>query len=82
MISLMAGGTLKGLSWVDNIPFIESVIMMRSYWVWRAIGGTLMFISHLLFAYNFYYMVKKRQVSLNKPAWQKETEQDKSKAYV
>lgn len=82
MISLMAGGTLKGLSWVDNIPFIESVIMMRSYWVWRAIGGTLMFISHLLFAYNFYYMVKKRQVSINKPVWQKETEQDKSKAYV
>ncbi|MDF9801374.1 cytochrome c oxidase cbb3-type subunit 1 [Catalinimonas alkaloidigena] len=63
MISLMAGGTLKGLSWVENAPFIESVIMMRQYWVWRAIGGTLMFISHLLFAYNFYYMVKKRKVT-------------------
>ncbi|GJM28387.1 MAG: hypothetical protein DHS20C17_10220 [Cyclobacteriaceae bacterium] len=58
MISLMAGGTLKGLSWVAGLPFIESVIMMKQYWVSRAIGGSLMFVSHLLFAYNFYLMVK------------------------
>lgn len=57
VISLMAGGTLKGLSWVEGLPFIESVIMMKQYWVSRAIGGTLMFVSHLLFAYNFYLMV-------------------------
>jgi len=60
MISLMAGGTLKGLSWVEGLPFIESVIMMKQYWVSRAIGGTLMFVSHLLFAYNFYLMVKQK----------------------
>ena len=59
MISLMAGGTLKGLSWIDGNPFLESVILMKPFWVWRAVGGTLMFISHLVFAYNFYYMVKK-----------------------
>lgn len=59
MISLMAGGTLKGLSWVEGLPFIESVIMMKQYWVSRAIGGTLMFVSHLLFGYNFYLMVRK-----------------------
>ncbi|MGV8814559.1 MAG: cbb3-type cytochrome c oxidase subunit I [Gelidibacter sp.] len=58
MMSLMAGGTYKGLSWIDSNPFIESVILMRPYWVWRAIGGSLMFTSHLVFAYNFYYMVK------------------------
>lgn len=58
MISLMAGGTYKGLSWIEGDPFIESVILMKPYWVWRAIGGTLMFISHLVFVYNFYYMVK------------------------
>ncbi|WP_373522856.1 cbb3-type cytochrome c oxidase subunit I [Aquiflexum sp.] len=57
-ISLMAGGTLKGLSWVEGLPFIESVIMMKQYWVSRAIGGTLMFISHLIFAYNIYLMVR------------------------
>lgn len=59
MVSLMAGGTLRGLSWIDGNPFLESVVLMKPYWVWRAVGGTLMFLSHLVFAYNFYYMVKK-----------------------
>jgi len=58
MISLMTGGTLKGLSWIEENPFIESVVLMREYWVWRAVGGTMMFISHIVFAYNFYIMVK------------------------
>lgn len=58
MISLMAGGTLRGLSWMENEPFIESVILMRPYWVWRAIGGSLMLASHLMFAFNFWIMVK------------------------
>ena len=62
MISLMAGGTLKGLSWIEGVPFIESVIMMKQYWVSRAIGGTLMFISHLLFAYNFYLMISEKHM--------------------
>ncbi|MCX7547310.1 cbb3-type cytochrome c oxidase subunit I [Xanthomarina sp. F1114] len=61
MISLMAGGTYKGLSWIEGEAFIESVILMKPYWVWRAVGGSLMFISHLVFAYNFYYMVKDYQ---------------------
>lgn len=58
MISLMAGGTLKGLSWIEGESFIESVILMKPYWVWRAIGGTLMFLSHIIFAYNFYIMAR------------------------
>lgn len=62
MISLMVGGTLKGLSWIEGNPFIESVILMNEYWIWRAIGGSLMFISHLIFGYNFYMMVKKRRM--------------------
>lgn len=61
MTSMMAGGTLKGLSWIEGNAFIESVTLMKSYWVWRAIGGSLMFLSHLLFAYNFYTMVKKEK---------------------
>ncbi len=63
MISMMAGGTLKGLSWIEGKYFIESVILMKPYWVWRAIGGSLMFISHLMFAYNFYVMIKQPQAS-------------------
>ncbi len=61
MISLMAGGTLKGLSWIAGNAFIESVSLMKPYWIWRAIGGSLMFLSHLVFAYNFHTMIKKEK---------------------
>lgn len=60
MVSLMAGGTLKGLSWIEGNAFMESVILMKSFWIWRAIGGSLMFFSHIVFACNFYSMVKKK----------------------
>lgn len=63
-VSLMIGGTYKGLSWIEGAPFIESVILMKPYYVWRAIGGTLMFISHLIFAYNIYYIIKGRVKSM------------------
>lgn len=66
MISMMAGGTLKGLSWIEGKYFIESVTLMKPYWVWRAIGGSLMFISHLIFAYNFYIMTRKPIVVMDK----------------
>ncbi len=56
-IPLMYGGTLRGLAWLNGQPFIESVSLMMPYWLWRAIGGTLMWLSHLIFAYNFYKMV-------------------------
>jgi cytochrome c oxidase cbb3-type subunit 1 len=59
-VPLMYGATLRGLEWMDLEPFIDSVEMMFPYWLWRAIGGSLMWLSHLLFAYNFYVMVKKR----------------------
>lgn len=56
-LPLMYGGTLRGLAWLNGQPFIESVTLMMPYWLWRAIGGTLMWLSHLIFAYNFYKMV-------------------------
>ncbi|MDI1322756.1 MAG: cbb3-type cytochrome c oxidase subunit I [Algoriphagus sp.] len=59
MVSLMTGGTLRGLSWIEGEPFINSVILMQPFWVWRAVGGSLMLVSHLVFAYNFYEMAKK-----------------------
>jgi cytochrome c oxidase cbb3-type subunit I len=57
-IPLMIGGTLKGMAWMEGRSFIESVTLMAPYWLWRAIGGTLMWISHIIFAINFYKMVK------------------------
>lgn len=59
-VPLMYGSTLKGLMWMDGKPFIDSVAMMTPFWLWRAIGGSLMWISHILFAYNFYTMIKKQ----------------------
>jgi cytochrome c oxidase cbb3-type subunit 1 len=32
---------------------------MAPYWLWRAIGGSLMWLSHIFFAYNFYKMISK-----------------------
>ncbi|WP_299255616.1 cbb3-type cytochrome c oxidase subunit I [uncultured Aquimarina sp.] len=63
MISMMAGGTLKGLSWIEGNPFIESVILMENFWVWRAVGGSLMFVSHIIFGYNFYLMIQKKKIA-------------------
>lgn len=56
-IPLMYGSTLKGLMWMAGKPFIDSVVMMAPYWLWRAIGGSLMWLSHLFFAYNLYRMI-------------------------
>lgn len=68
-VPLMIGGTLKGIMWMDGLPFMDSVIMMAPYWLWRAIGGTLMWISHFVFAYNIYKMIKPRTtVNVNEEA--------------
>lgn len=59
---LMYGSTLRGLMWMEGTEsFIESVELMAPYWLWRAIGGSLMWLSHILFAYNFYVMVKRKE---------------------
>jgi cytochrome c oxidase cbb3-type subunit 1 len=58
-IPLMVGGTIKGMMWMEGKPFLDSVVMMFDYWIWRAIGGSLMFVSHLIYFYNFYKMTTK-----------------------
>ncbi len=70
-VPLSIGGTLRGLMWMDQQPFIDSVVVMFDYWVWRAIGGSLMFLSHFFFAYNFYKMVSKdiEVIDVNKEAY-------------
>lgn len=55
-IPLMVGGTVRGTMWMNGEPFINSVVKMFDYWLWRAIGGSLMFISHIIFLYNYYKM--------------------------
>lgn len=58
-VPLMIGSTLKGLLWLNGKPFMEGVVLMAPYWLWRAIGGSLMWLSHIFFAYNMYRMYKR-----------------------
>jgi len=56
-IPLMYGSTMRGWMWVHGKPFIDTVTYMAPYWLWRAIGGSLMWLSHIFFAYNIYRML-------------------------
>jgi cytochrome c oxidase cbb3-type subunit I len=56
VISLSVGGTVQGLDWIHGLPFIQSVADMQSYWVWRGVGGSLMFLSHVAFGWNVWRM--------------------------
>jgi len=56
--ALMIGGTYRGLSWIEGLPFIDSVVLMVPYWLWRAIGGSFMFFSHIIFWYNLHLVYK------------------------
>jgi cytochrome c oxidase cbb3-type subunit 1 len=56
VIALSIGGTVQGLDWIQGSPFIQSVVDMQSYYVWRGVGGLLMFLSHLVFAWNVWAM--------------------------
>lgn len=68
-IPLMIGGTMRGVMWMNGKPFIDSVSAMAPYWLWRAIGGTLMWASHLIFAYNMYKMIRpSNTVNINEEA--------------
>lgn len=57
-VPLMIGSTIRGVEWMEGKPFIDTVANMAPYWVWRAIGGSLMWGSHLVFAYNLYSMTR------------------------
>jgi cytochrome c oxidase cbb3-type subunit 1 len=56
VISLSIGGTIQGLDWVRELPFIQSVVDMQPYYIWRGIGGALMFLSHIVFVWNVWRM--------------------------
>lgn len=76
-IPLMLGGTLRGLMWMKAQPFIDSVVLMGPYWLWRAIGGSLMWVAHLVFAFNMYRMIVPRNtVNINEMALKKLSTED------
>lgn len=56
VLALSVGGTLQGLTWASGDPFIASVDAVAPYWVARAVAGSMMFLAHLMFAYNVWKM--------------------------
>jgi cbb3-type cytochrome oxidase subunit 1 len=58
MVSLWLGGLIQGQQWLTGgIPFIESVRAMTPYFGWRLVGGLLIGIGQLIFAYNVWRTV-------------------------
>lgn len=56
VLALSVAGTLQGMTWASGDPFIASVDAAAPYWVARAVAGSLMFLSHIIFAYNVWAM--------------------------
>jgi cytochrome c oxidase cbb3-type subunit 1 len=58
VVALSIAGIVQGTSWASGSPFIASVQAASPYWAFRAVAGSMMFVSHLIFAYNVYVMVR------------------------
>jgi len=59
--ALSIGGVLQGLAMLDpEVPFIDTVQLTLPYLHARSVGGTLMTIAHLIFAYNVAELVLAR----------------------
>jgi cytochrome c oxidase cbb3-type subunit 1 len=58
VLTLSIAGTIQGLTWASGDPFIASVEAAQPLWLGRAIGGSMMFLSHIVFAYNVWKMTR------------------------
>jgi cbb3-type cytochrome oxidase subunit 1 len=59
MLTLFAAGLVQGQNWMTGgIPFLETVRAMNPYFFARLIGGALMVLGQLVFAYNIYRSVR------------------------
>jgi cytochrome c oxidase cbb3-type subunit 1 len=66
--TLSVAGTIQGLTWASGDPFIASVEAAQPLWLGRAIGGTMMFLSHIVFAYNVWKMTTAGATTLERNA--------------
>jgi len=58
LITLSIGGVLQGLALLDPArPFMESVTVTLPWLQGRSLGGALMTLGHLVFAFHFALMV-------------------------
>jgi cytochrome c oxidase cbb3-type subunit 1 len=49
VVSMTVAGTIQGLRWGAELPFVESLYGIQPYMLWRLIGGSLMAASHVVF---------------------------------
>jgi cytochrome c oxidase cbb3-type subunit 1 len=49
IVPLWLGGSEQGAAWIRGLPFMDSVRTVMPHMVWRAVGGTFMFLSHMIF---------------------------------
>jgi cytochrome c oxidase cbb3-type subunit 1 len=61
VLALSIGGTVQGLDWAKGAPFMQSVVDLAPYWLWRTIGGWFMFLGHVVFAWNVWTMTYRRR---------------------
>jgi cytochrome c oxidase cbb3-type subunit 1 len=60
-VFLSIGGWLQGMAMLDaKVPFIQSVTLTQPYLIARSIGGSLMTLGHLVFAFHFAAIVFKK----------------------
>ena len=56
VVVLSIAGTQQGIAWANGDPFIASVEAAAPFWLGRAVSGTMMFVAHVVFAYNVWRM--------------------------
>jgi cytochrome c oxidase cbb3-type subunit 1 len=68
--SLTVGGWLQGQAMLDaSRPFMDSVNLTKPYLLARTVGGALMVLSHVVFAYHYWLMVRRKGTPRVEPAW-------------
>ncbi len=70
VIALTIGGWLQGQAMLDaSRPFMDSVNVTKPFLAARTVGGALMTIAHLIFAYHFWLIINRKGKRRSEPAW-------------
>jgi cytochrome c oxidase cbb3-type subunit 1 len=68
-VTLTIGGWLQGVAMLDmKSPFINSVLVTLPYLKGRSIGGAMMVVSHIVFAFHFVALVAQWGPNRSQPA--------------
>ena len=70
VIAMCIGGWIQGTMMNDaSLPFIASVNATKPYLWARSVGGTMMLVGHLVFAYQFVLIIYRSGPARYVPAW-------------